>query len=535
MQRSTRRLTVLLVALVAFLIAAALVYQSGMGRLEGRPRTFFQSLEWAAETLTTTGYGADNRWSHPAMVLFVIAVQMVGLLFVIAMFPIFVIPFLEERFEEKLPRDARRLRDHVIVYRWGPAVETLVQRLAEHGVTALVVETDEAAARTVLEIHQHVVFSRAEEDALDVVNLGEARAIVANGHDEENAAIVLRARQMGFRRDIFAFVAEPTHLKPIELTGATAAYTPRHIVAAALAAHASDRLSPRVPGVESIGGIVRREVRVPPASPFAGQTLREAQLWRTTGANVVGQWSRSRLESRCTGDLRIEPGGMLEIIGDEDAVARAADRLGGVVLRSSGFFLIAGFGEVGRKVAELLTDAGEEVRVVERLEMEGVDVVGNVLDPSVLERAGIHDCRGAVLALNTDDATLFASVIVRDVAPDVPVIARVNHSRNLDNMHRAGADYALSISDISGGMLSARLLGGHARMREEHREVLRFDGRPYAGKAVEQLSFRRDHGVSLIAIARDGRTLARVEPGTVIEPDDDLYICGRREAVRALL
>ena len=535
MPRSTRRLVVLLLGLVAFLIAAALLYQLGMGRLEQRPRTFWEALEWAAETLTTTGYGADNRWGHPVMVLFVIGVQMAGLLFVIAMFPIFVIPFLEERFEEKLPRDAGRLRDHVIVYRWGPTVESFVQRLTDNGVAALVVETDEAAARAVLETHQHVVFSRTEEDALDVVNLSDARAIVANGHDEENAAIVLRARQMGFRRDIFAFVAEPTHLKPIELAGATAAYTPRHIVAAALAAHASDRLSPRLPGLESISGVIRREVRVPASSPFAGKTLQDAQIWRTTGANVVGQWTHSRLESRCRGDLRIEPGGLLEIAGDADSIARAAELLEGVILRSSGFFLIAGFGEVGRKVAELLTDAGEEVRVVERQPMPGVDVAGNVLDSSVLERAGIHACRGIVLALDSDDATLFASVIVRDVAADVAVIARVNHARNLDNMHRGGADYALSISDISGAMLFARLLGGHARIREEHREVLRFDGRPYAGKAVAQLAFRRDLGVSLIAVERGGRTIARITPSTTIEPDDVLYICGRREAVRALL
>ena len=68
----------------------------------------------------------------------------------------------------------------------------------------------------------------------------------------------------------------------------------------------------------------------------------------------------------------------------------------------------------------------------------------------MLERAGVGEARAIVLALNSDDATLFATVIARDIAPDVPVIARVNHARNLDNMHRAGADYALSISDVSG-------------------------------------------------------------------------------------
>ncbi|HEX9405686.1 MAG TPA: NAD-binding protein, partial [Thermoanaerobaculia bacterium] len=286
MHRSTRRLIALAVGLFAFIIGSALLYQFGMAHLEGKPRTFWDSIEWAAETLSTTGYGYDSHWSHVAMVLLVVAVQFVGVFLFFLIVPIFMIPFLEERFEERLPREAGEISNHIVIYRFGPAVETLMQRLKRDAVPLLVVETDEAAARAVLEMAQRVVFSRAEEDALDVCRLGSARALVANGRDEENAAIVLRARQMGFRGEIFAFVEEPAHRRPIELAGATAAYTPRHIVAAALAAHASDRISPRLPGAESIVGLERRELRVPPTSPLAGKTLAEAEVGSRSGAIV---------------------------------------------------------------------------------------------------------------------------------------------------------------------------------------------------------------------------------------------------------
>src|SRR6202521_6193674 len=273
MRRSTRRLFALAVGLLAFLIGSSLLYQAGMARLEGQPRTFWESIEWAAETLSTTGYGYDSHWAHPAMVVFVVAVQFVGVFLFFLIVPIFLIPFLEERFEEKLPRTPGKIANHVVVYRYGPAVETLLQRLASNGVPSLVVETDEAAARAVLEHEQRVVFCRAEEDALDVCRLATARALVANGRDEENAAIILRARQMGFRGEIFAFVEEPAHRRQIELAGATAAYTPRHIVAAALAAHASDRISPRLAGSEALEILQRRELRVAPTSPLCGRTL----------------------------------------------------------------------------------------------------------------------------------------------------------------------------------------------------------------------------------------------------------------------
>lgn len=481
MERSQRRLVWLVAGFFGFLVASAVLYQLGMTHLEGKPRTFLEALEWAGETLSTTGYGADAKWSHPLMVLLVVGVQFIGVFLVFLIVPIYLLPFLSERFEQRVPRVAdEKLDKHVVVYGFGPTVETLLQRLSANGIPTLVIETDEPRARAVMEIGQAVVFTRNEEDALDVCRLEHARAIVANGLDQENAAVILRARQSGFVGEIYAFVEDPSHRKPMEIAGATAAYTPRHIVAAALAAHASDQLSPRLPGLEQVDGLQRREIRIASTSWLVGSTLADAKL----PAVVVGVWSRSRLHTRCTPDTKLEAGSVLEIVGTAEALDASAKCLGVPLLRNSGPFLVGGFGEVGRKIRELLTDVGEEVRVIERAPGTNVDVVGDVLDSSVLDRAGIAEARALLLALDSDDSTLFATVIVRDLVHDVPVIARVNHARNLENIHRAGADYALSISDISGQMLSARLLGGRGRVREEHRRIVRIDGAAHAGETI---------------------------------------------------
>lgn len=519
MPRSTLRLILLVVGLVAFLLAAAWLYQQGMMRLEGKPRTFWQALEWAGETLSTTGYGADARWQHPAMVVLVLTVQFVGVFLVFLIIPIYLIPFLAERFETRLPRVANnRLRDHVVIYRFAPTVETLVERLAREDVKTLVVEVDESRARAVMERKHDVVFTRSDDDALDVCRLAHARALVANGEDQENAALVLRARQLGFDREIFAFVENPAHRKPMELAGATAVYTPRHITAAALAAHASDRLSPRLPGLEEVAGVERRELRIPAGGPLTGRTLADADL----PAAVVGMWSRSQLLTRCSPDVRLEAGSVLELVGTCDALEEAAQRLGAKLLHNTGPFLVAGFGEVGRKVHELLCDVGEEVRVIERNAGANIDIAGDVLDTSVLERACVADARALILALDSDDSTLFATVIARDLAPDVPIIARVNHSRNLANIHRAGADYALSIADISGQMLSARLLGGKARAREEHRRVVRVDGRELVGRRPLELA---SEGRTVVAVQRNGVVVPRLCADVCIESDDAVWLC----------
>lgn len=516
MQRSHKRLIALILSLVAFIILSALAYQLGMAQLEGKPRTFWEALEWSGETLSTTGYGADARWSHPAMVILVVAVQFVGVFLMFLIIPIYLVPFLEERFEERVPRKASdQLTNHVVVYHFGPAVETLLQRLSDKGVPALVVETDEAQARAVMESGQRVVFSRAEEDVLNVCRLHAARAIVANARDQENAALILRARQMAFRGEIYAFVEDPAHRRPMELAGATSAYTPRHIVAAALAAHASDSLSPRLPGLDQLDGIERREARISATCPLANKTLGDANL----PAVVVGIWSHSQLHARCSPDMLLEPGCVVELVGDADALEQSAAMLGAPLMRNSGPFLIGGFGEVGRKVHELLTDVGEPVRVIERAPGANVDVVGDVLDASVLERAGIASSRGLILALDSDDSTLFATVIAREIAPDVPIIARVNHARNVENIHRAGADYALSIAGISGEMLSSRLLGRQARVREEHRRIVRASGAEFAGRTPSELTGR------LLAVERGGEWIRRIEPAFRIDDEDVLWLC----------
>ncbi len=532
--QSRGRLIILVAVLVVFVLAAALLYQAGMARLEHRPRPFLDTLEWAVETISTTGYGRDNHWDHPLMILLVITVQLAGMLLVPLVLFLFVLPYIAERFEARLPREAdRKIRDHVVIYRFGPAVETLLQRLMAKKIPVLVAETDEVRAREVLEHGGRIVFSRTDEDILDFCRLEAARAVVANGSDEENAGITLRSRQMGFRGDVFAFVENPAHRQALELAGATAAYTPRHIIAAALAAHASNVLSPRLPGLESLTGLERRELRVPPSSPVASQTLAESQLGLRTGAVVVGQWSNSQLSTRCTGDMRIQPGCVLELIGDEESFERAALLVGGRLLRQSGPFLIAGFGEVGRKVHELLEDAGEEVRVVERTEADHVDVVGDVLDSSVLKRAGIEESRGIILALNSDDSTLFATVVARDLASDVPVVARVNHARNVANIHRAGADFALSISDISGEMLSGRILGRSLGGRDEHRRVMRLAVPRWAGQTIAQLPIRAN-GCSAVALERDGNIVLRITPDMRYEAGDALWVCGAADSVHRI-
>lgn len=533
MTRSQKRLLGLILAVPVLLVVATLLYMAGMTALEGDPRSFWDAFAWAGETLTTTGYGADVHWNHPLMVVLVVVIQFIGVFLVFLIFPIYLIPFLEERFEARLPVAAPDLSGHVVIYRYGPAVASLVPQAESEGLHTVVLEHDEAEARRLFDRGHRVVFGSLEDGGLVAAGLARARALIANGADDENAAVILAARQAGFAGEVLALVEEPFHRKPMMLAGATAVYTPRHILGAALAARASRRISPRVAGVQRIGRKLEvSEVRIEPGSPLAGLTLAEAGIGARTGATVIAQWVVGRLVTQPTAAMRLQPGGVAVVVGSRDSIERLGVLFGrAAALRGEGPFIVGGYGEVGGKVVELLRDAGEEVRVVDRTGREGVDRVGDVLDQRVLEEVGLGEAQAVVLALDTDSATLFATVIVKDLAPAVPVIARVNRADNVERIHRAGADFALSISQVSGQMLARRLLGEEAVSIDPQLKVKRVAAAGLAGRHPAELKVRERTGCSVVAVERGDEVVVDFGPEFRFDAGDAVYVCGDTGAV----
>ncbi len=536
MRKPQKRLIFLIVVAPTILVlVSGLLYMIGMRLLEGQPRGFWDSVSWAAETLTTTGYGADSRWHHPAMVIFVGVVQFVGVFLVFMIFPLYLIPVLEERFQARLPRRLDKpLEGHVVVYRYGPAVESLLGELAAARIESLVLEPDEAQARPLFEAGRKVLHLGLGEGGLAAANLGKSRALIANGTDAENATVILAARQSGYAGPVLAIVEEPFHRRPIMLAGATATFTPRHILGAALAARASARIDPRVAGLHELGRQLEVvEMQIGAESPLVGQTLETAEVRTQTGVTVLGQWIEGKLVAPPPPNMQLVAQGILVVIGP----AAGLDRLtvlarGPVALRRKGPFLIAGYGEVGRKVAELLRDAGEEVRVVDREPGSGVDEVGSLLDPKLLDRLDVKNAQAVILALSSDSATLFATVILKDLAPEVPVIARVNEAENVERIRRAGAYFALSISQVSGQMLARKLLGQEAVALDPRLEILKVPADGLGGLRPGDLSIRERTGCTVVAVERGEDVLVEFDAAFRFAPSDGVYIFGTTQDVR---
>ncbi len=110
--------------------------------------------------------------------------------------------------------------------------------------------------------------------------------------------------------------------------------------------------------------------------------------------------------------------------------------------------IVAGYGPVGRVVSQQLERDGLVVKIIEmnldtierQLTLDKDVIYGDVCDPQILERAGIHEAEALILTIPNEQAALRACRTARTLAPRIFIAARTNHMSQGMLATKAGAD-----------------------------------------------------------------------------------------------
>ena len=530
-----RALGYLFVLFIAIILTAA-GYQFGMRVYEGRPRTFLDSIQFAVEMFTTTGFGGDAPWQSPEMQAFITVADLLGMALLVGALPVFIGPIVENTLSTTAPSELETdLTGHVVICSDTTRADALIEELESNGIPYVIVESDFERADELYDIGERVIRGDPESvEGLTAARLPSARALFADQSDQVDTSIVLTAKEVADDVPVISVVESPAAKRYHRLAGADTVLTPRSLLGNSLASKITAAGRTGVIDAVEIGDRLQlAEVPIRRGSRFAGMTLAESGVGEKSGANVVGIWARGEFIAAPSPNAELVDGSILLVSGRTDQL----DRLAGMTRASvrgftTGRTVVIGYGEVGKSVAAELDDAGLPYTVIDRDDVDGADVVGDATDPETLVTAGVEEADTVVLALPDDTTTEFVTLVVRDLAPDIQILARVERQADVSKTYRAGADYVLSLTRVTGRMSASQLLDHRDVVSSEQQvNILRKEVPSLAGVRIREANIRERTGCTVIAIERDEETVSDIGPDTTIQSGDVLVIIGSDEAI----
>jgi len=526
-----RRTVIYIASLVGVMLVFAGAYDYGMSAFENDPRRFVQALQFIVETFTTTGYGADSGWESTEMLVLVMVIDITGVVAIFLALPALLFPLFEAAMETRAPTALQDdIEDHVVICQFTPRGETLVAELESWDVDYVVVEPDSDRADDLYDDGYHVIHADPQSvEGLERARLTDARALVADASDQVNTSIVLTAREVDEHVRTVSVVEEPDRAKYHDLAGADAVLSPRQLLGESLASKVTTGVSTTLGDSIEVGeDFDIAELPIHRGSDLVGTTLAESGIREETGVNIIGAWFRGQFVSPPDPDAELDGSTVLLASGTSGQL----ESLKSMTLSSvrgfrRGQTVIVGYGEVGRTIAEDLQAANVPYTVLDKVEKDGVDIVGDAIEPADLRAAGIEDARTVILALSEDTDTEFATLVIRDLNPEVEVIARAEETENVTKMYRAGADYVLSLATVSGRMLASTILENeNVISMDQQVEIIRVDAGGLAGTTLGEADVRSRTGCTVLAVERNGTVLTDLGPDVRIQYGDSIVIAG---------
>ena len=222
-------------------------------------------------------------------------------------------------------------------------------------------------------------------------------------------------------------------------------------------------------------------------------------------------------------------------------------------------FMVIGLGRFGQRLAQVLTEAGQEViaidnreELVERMRDEvALAVCLDATDPEPLKAQGAADVDGAVVCIGEDfEANALATSTLKSLGVPL-VISRASTEIQRRILAAIGADRIVlpeeEVADRLAGQLANPNVLEQLELAEGHSLIqIRAPG-AWQDRTLAEIDLRRKYEVNLVAIkrsvkARDARGGETVEQQvmdlplahTVIRENDVLIIVGATESLSKL-
>ena len=161
------------------------------------------------------------------------------------------------------------------------------------------------------------------------------------------------------------------------------------------------------------------------------------------------------------------------------------------------YYILCGFGRVGKVVFEELTQRNQNVIVIDKDEevCESIEESPSVVvmqedatEDDIISKLAGDKCNSVIISIGDDVSNLFIVLTIREKNPDVWIVSRASKLENIARLRKAGADKIVSPEVIGGKNLYYESTNPH---------VLKLTVRHDADELLDEFEIITKHGCTL--------------------------------------
>ena len=426
---------------------------------EGREYSWITGFYWTFTVMSTLGFG-DITFESDLGRLFSTLVLLSGIFLLLIFLPFafirhFYVPLLESRKKNRVPRSVpAAIQDHIIICSYDVIAIDFIARLKQENIPYYVIENDPKIALKFYDEEEiPVLFGQFDDENTFIqARVKNARMVFVNRDDIINTKIILIIRQLAPEVTIVALAADNETIDVQQLSGADHVLPVKKWLGEQLANRVNAQQARSHP-IGQYEDLLFAELPVQ-YTPLVTQTIRETKLRQKYGVSIVGIWERGRLKP-ITGDEQLVNDSVLVIMGNHDQL-NSIDGLFRDYPANPNPVVIIGGGRVGSAAAQALHKSGIAVNLIDRDPVLGKKAkpycknvfVGKASDYELLKRAGIMEAPSVLLSTHDDAMNIHLASYCRRLNKDIRIVSRITKARNIDIIHKAGADFVLSYATL---------------------------------------------------------------------------------------
>ena len=543
-KRNVRQLLKFLLALSVLVVVYSVLFHFIMAA-EGKDHTWLTGVYWTLTVMSTLGFG-DITFQTDLGRAFSIVVLLSGMIFLLTLLPFmfikfFYAPWVEAESRKRAPRELPpETRGHVILTGYDPVTMALIQKLDDHRIDYVLIESDFKRALELYDMGVKVAVGDVDDpETYRRLRADQAALVAATNRDEINTNIAFTVRELSERVPILTTADSPYSDEILRMAGSTKVLLLYEILGRSLAAWTVGG-DCRANIISRFDNLIIAEFAAM-GTPLVGKTLAESKLRESFGVNVVGTWDRGRF-SVPHADTRIARTTVLVLAGSEENLAAYDEVYSFYHLCKLTLdpILIVGSGRVGDTIARRFKERESPYLVIEknpkRLQDEKHYVVGDAADIRTLQRAWIEKAPAALVTTHDDATNIYLTKYLRSLRPDMQILSRANLERNVSTLHRAGADFVMSLATLGADAIYNYLINEDTSMLAEGLNIFRLKApESLVGKNLARSRIREVTDCSVVAIRDGGAMAINPDPQTLIRKGAELILIGTDEGEKKFL